>query len=251
MSRPDCERRAISGLEQGLSKLRALIDQTYRKVRGTNDGLDPALSASSLIGFLAAKSGTFMGGLARGRPGTYISFSARIAGSNCLKLGRSAAIGRYVQIDARSIEGICLGDSVTIDDYATLRGSGVLRNLGKGISVGDRTSIGHSNFIHGGGGVKIGSDCLLGPHVQIFSENHNYESPARPIRLQGERRSPVVIGDDVWIGAGSIVLSGVTIGDGAVVAAGAVVTRDIPPMAVVGGVPARPISSRFEKTVRT
>jgi acetyltransferase-like isoleucine patch superfamily enzyme len=65
-----------------------------------------------------------------------------------------------------------------------------------------------------------------------------------------DSKGPIVIGNDVWSGFGSLVLPGVTVGDGAILAAGAVVTRDVPPYAIVGGVPARLISYRFEEPVR-
>jgi acetyltransferase-like isoleucine patch superfamily enzyme len=134
---------------------------------------------------------------------------------------------------------------VTVDIGAVLRGSGVIRNLGVGISVGQNSAIGAFNFLHGGGGIDIGSNCLLGPYVQIFSENHDISDDMTPIRTQGEVRGRVIIGNDVWIGAGSIVLASVNIGDGAVIAAGSVVTKDVAAFAVVGGVPAKFIKSRL------
>ena len=133
---------------------------------------------------------------------------------------------------------------MTVDRGATLLGTAVIRNLGQGIEIGPQTAVGAFNVIHGGGGVRIGSSCLLGPFVAIYSENHRFSDPAIPIRDQGEERAEVSIGDDVWIGAHAAVLAGVSIGDGAVVAAGAVVTRDVPEGAIMGGVPRRAIGKR-------
>lgn len=232
-----------------MRSLRAWIDHLYGNARGVESGLDPELDLRSIVGFIASKAGLRVVGVLSGRPGVYLSPSARIRGSSKLQVGRGTAIGAGVRIDARSLGGLILGKSVTIDDRATLRASGVLRNLGQGIVVGDRTAIGLGNFIHGGGGVTIGEDCLLGPYVQIFSENHIYDDLRRPIREQGERRAPVRIGDDVWLGAGVTVLAGVSIGSGAVVAAGAVVTKDVAPLMIVGGVPARAIAERSSAVV--
>lgn len=85
--------------------------------------------------------------------------------------------------------------------------------------------------------ITIGDDVQMGPAVQIYTATHPVDATER---LKGlESALPVVIGNNVWIGGGSIILPGVTIGDGAVVGAGSVVTRDVPAAAVVVGNPAR------------
>lgn len=114
---------------------------------------------------------------------------------------------------------------------------------GKGVELGDRSGIGLDCLIMGP--VTIGDDVMMGPRCVILAQNHETSSVAEPMNAQGfqeERR--VVIGDDVWIGAGATILPGRAIGSGSIVAAGSVVTRDVPPMAVVGGNPARVISYR-------
>ena len=92
--------------------------------------------------------------------------------------------------------------------------------------------------------VTIGSNCLLADSVHIYDQNHKYADVTCNIKDQGYSTSPVVIGDDVWIGAKASILSGVTIGNGAIIATGAVVTKDVPEMAIVGGVPAKIIGKR-------
>jgi len=95
--------------------------------------------------------------------------------------------------------------------------------------------------IWGAGTVKIGENSLVASHVVISSSTHDYGvSPIRSKRID----ESVVIGTDVWIGAGAIVLPGVTIGDGAVVGAGSVVLKDVPSMAIVVGNPAQIINYR-------
>lgn len=94
------------------------------------------------------------------------------------------------------------------------------------------------------GGLTIGDHCMIGGGVLICGVNHGHASRSVPMRKQAFEAAPIVIGKDVWIGMGAIVLPGVTVGDGAIVGAGAVVTSDVPPGFVVGGVPARPVRIR-------
>ena len=94
--------------------------------------------------------------------------------------------------------------------------------------------------------VEIGAYTMLGPNVSIVGGDHVYTTPGTPMYFAG--RPPLrrtVIESDVWLGCGSIVMTGVRIGRGAIVAAGAVVTRDVPPYEIHGGVPARRIGMRF------
>jgi acetyltransferase-like isoleucine patch superfamily enzyme len=80
--------------------------------------------------------------------------------------------------------------------------------------------------------------------VIIFSSQHRYNIEGVPILFQGHEKKRVSIGKDVWIGANAVILPGVTIGDGAIIGAGAVVTGDVEPYSIVGGVPARKIGER-------
>lgn len=112
--------------------------------------------------------------------------------------------------------------------------------------VGDRSQIGQNSRIDHQ--VTIGCDVLMGPDVVIMTNGHAYENPDIPINQQGAiKRKPVVIGNDVWIGTRVVILPGITIGDGAVIAAGAIVTKSIPPFAVVAGVPAQVVKWRGAK----
>jgi acetyltransferase-like isoleucine patch superfamily enzyme len=158
--------------------------------------------------------------------------------------GRSLQIGDGVLIDGLSTHGIHLGANVNLVRGCTLVATGVVARPGHGIVIGDRSAIGDHSYIGGQGGVEIGSDVLLGPAVRIFSENHAFANPDVLIRAQGEERARVVVEDDCWLGAGCTILAGVTVHRGSVVAAGAVVVRDVPPRAVVAGVPARVVSTR-------
>ena len=91
--------------------------------------------------------------------------------------------------------------------------------------------------------IKIGEHTGLGPGTMIFSSNHEFQ-PGIPYHLQPWKEADVVIGSDVLVGAGSVIVAGVTIGSCSVVAAGSVVTRDIPPGSVAAGIPAKVIKAR-------
>lgn len=108
-----------------------------------------------------------------------------------------------------------------------------------GLRIGRDTMINRGCVLDSRGGLRIGERVNLSPEVQIYTADHDAQSPSF-----AERRSPVQIEDYAWISTRATILPGVTIGRGAVVAAGAVVTQDVPPYAIVGGVPARIIGER-------
>lgn len=113
------------------------------------------------------------------------------------------------------------------------------------IEIGDNSELGTRCMIQSG--VKIGSDVLMGPDVKIYGRNHRFEKTDMPIRLQGKTQQVTTIGDDVWIGANVVILPGANVGSHAVIGAGAIVTRDIPAWAIVGGNPARVIRYRSQE----
>jgi acetyltransferase-like isoleucine patch superfamily enzyme len=113
-----------------------------------------------------------------------------------------------------------------------------------GIRAGANLRVNSGVFIDARGGLIIGRDVLIGPNVVIVTSQHRWDDPRLPIVAQGHRVAPVHIGDDVWIGGNAVIAQGVTLGDGCVVGAGAVVTSDVAPYTIVGGVPARPIGQR-------
>ena len=122
--------------------------------------------------------------------------------------------------------------------------TGVIRELGESLVIGDNVGISANAFISVRGKVKIGDSTIFGPGVSLFSENHIFEDKSTPVYLQGATRKGIEIGKDCWIGANATILDGVKIGNGCIVAAGAVVNHDVPSYTIVGGVPAKTIKNR-------
>jgi galactoside O-acetyltransferase len=138
------------------------------------------------------------------------------------------------------------GENIAIGNNFSMMRNGSLHAHGGAIQIGDRVSI-NSNVCLGaadGGRITIGSDVLIGQNTVLRASSHVFADVSRPIKEQGHSGGSIVIEDDVWLGANVVVVAGVTIGAHSVVGAGAVVTADVEPWSVVGGVPARLISKR-------
>jgi maltose O-acetyltransferase len=139
----------------------------------------------------------------------------------------------------RHVMGVAMGSGSAIQLGCYLWSYGPRSNRRQKTSIGERTVINRGCCLDARSGLKIGSDVSISPEVAILTTQHNVNDPA--FALQGRA---VEIEDHVWIGMRAIVLPGVKIGRGAVVAAGAVVTRDVAPLDIVAGVPARTVGRR-------
>jgi len=119
------------------------------------------------------------------------------------------------------------------------------------ISIGAKSVLGQECTISAYKHVSIGRECVIADRVMMIDFDHGMTEVDRPIRLQGIYKRDVRVGNNVWIGYGACILRGVTVGDNAVIGTNAVVTKDVPANAVVGGVPARLIRMRDEpRTMR-
>ncbi|MFC5050671.1 acyltransferase [Rubritalea spongiae] len=127
-------------------------------------------------------------------------------------------------------------------------GRGSYFGSGVDIEIGDYSSFSIDSWISND--TVIGKDVMMGPAVMMLSGSHHFERLDIPMREQGApERRPIVVGDDVWIGARCIILPGVKIGSHAIVGAGSIVTKDVPEYAIVGGNPAKVIKMRNEGEV--
>ena len=145
--------------------------------------------------------------------------------------GRHSKIYRSVRMDTPPYRKFSLGDYSVVESFSCIN------NAVGDVVIGDHTRIGLHNTVIGP--VTIGSHVNLAQGITITALNHNFEDKSQRIDDQGVSTDPVIVGDDIWIGANAVILPGVSIGHHSVVAAGAVVTKDVPPHSLVAGVPAK------------
>lgn len=161
------------------------------------------------------------------RPRWYIRLLAPIYQQR----GRGSKIYHSVRMDTPPYRRFALGRNSVVESFCCIN------NAVGDVVIGDYTRIGLNNTIIGP--VTIGSHVNLAQSIVVTALNHNFSDPKQYIDEQGVSTMPVVICDDVWIGANAVILPGVTIGEHSVVAAGAVVTKDVPGGCIVAGVPAK------------
>lgn len=145
--------------------------------------------------------------------------------------GSGSVIYRSVRMDTPPYRRFSIGRKSVVESYSCIN------NAVGDVTIGDCSRVGiHCTVI---GPVEIGSHVNIAQGVVISALNHNFEDKSKRIDEQGVSTDKITICDDVWIGANATVLGGVTIGSHSVVAAGAVVTKDVPPNTLAGGVPAK------------
>jgi acetyltransferase-like isoleucine patch superfamily enzyme len=175
--------------------------------------------------------------------GCFIEQHVRLQVPRRIWLGNRVMIGEGCFLDAHSLSGrIVLGDDVWLS-----RGCYVVAYRNVEVRIDDRAYVGHRCLLYGHGGIHVGRDVLMANDVQLICGNHTFARRDLPIRAQPTVEQPIVIEDDVWLGASAIVLGGVTVGRGSVVGAGAVVTHDLPPYSIARGVPAQVVGVRGDE----
>lgn len=184
----------------------------------------------------------------------------RLYRSLLAEMGPGAVFGRGVTL--RCPGGLSVGAGTLIDDRVffdikssdarvtlgarnqVMTGAGFETGYAGHVTLGDDCFVGVYTVLNGQGGITIGNDVLIGGHCHLVAGNHAFASRAVPINRQAFNSKGIVLEDDVWLGAGVKVLDGVRIGQGAIVSAGSVVTKDVEPYSIVGGVPAKLIRMR-------
>lgn len=161
------------------------------------------------------------------------------------KKGKHTIIRRNTRMDVVPFNIFYIGSNSIIESFSTI-------NNGVGdVKIGDRSKIGISNVIIGP--VTIGNDSIFAQNIVLSGLNHTFKDINLPPEDQKVTTSEIIIDDEVWIGANSVVVAGVSIGKHSVVAAGSIVTKNVPPYSVVGGNPAKilkqynPESKKWER----
>jgi acetyltransferase-like isoleucine patch superfamily enzyme len=223
------------------------------KLAGKGDmELDPAIPAGYIASTCwnygtALVRGTLRGGGFESRSGRcFIDHDVTMRCKNMIRLSSNMRLRDGVYIDALSRDGVTLGDRALLGhNNRRIECTGSLSAIGKGISIGHDSTFGAECLFGAAGGIEIGNDVMAGQLVRFHSENHNFAKKDVLIREQGVTHQGIKIGDNVWIGAGTVFLDGANVGGGCVVAANAVVTAgDYPPNSVIVGIPARVVKQR-------
>jgi acetyltransferase-like isoleucine patch superfamily enzyme len=155
-----------------------------------------------------------------------------------MRLAGMAFIGRGVRIQIGRRGRLKLGRWVWLG-----RGTKIRCHEGE-VKIGAKTVLGEDCTISAYQHISIGEQCIIADRVMMIDFDHNVTEVERPIRVQGIYKRDVQVGNNVWIGYGAQILRGVIVGDNAVIGATAVVSKDVPPNAVVAGIPARVIRMR-------
>ncbi len=150
-------------------------------------------------------------------------------------------LGRGAELYARKGYG-----RLVVGRWVHLGAGNKLRCHEGNLRIGDKCVFGKDNVVNCYLDIEFGESTIVADWVYVCDFDHVYADITRPIKDQGIVKTPVRIGPDVWMGTKVTVLRGVTIGQGSVVAANSVVNRDVPPMSVVGGVPAKVLKNRVE-----
>jgi acetyltransferase-like isoleucine patch superfamily enzyme len=160
--------------------------------------------------------------------------------------GRRSLVRWKARLDVVPFNAFVVGAEAIIEDYA------VINNGMGGVFIGNRSFIGISNVLIGP--LRLGDNVIIAQHVVFSGLNHGYQDIDTPITDQPCTSAEIVVEDDVWIGANSVITAGVHIGKHAVIAGGSVVTKNVPAYSVVGGNPARVLkqysaeSKQWERT---
>jgi acetyltransferase-like isoleucine patch superfamily enzyme len=169
----------------------------------------------------------------------FISKNVKIKGFYKIKFGRTTSLGTNVLISSIGSEGFHFGNNFSLGKNSTIEGGSSVKSSSNTLTVKNNVGISQNFFLAVRGKVNIGNDVIIGPYVKIFSENHSFNiSKNIPFRLQNEVQLSTLIGNNVWIGSGVIILAGVKIEDNVVIAAGSVVTKSLKKNCMYGGIPA-------------
>jgi acetyltransferase-like isoleucine patch superfamily enzyme len=147
------------------------------------------------------------------------------------RYGRGSLIRWKARLDVLPFNDFIVGEKTVVEDYA------VINNGMGGIYIGSHSFIGIASVLIGP--LRLGNDVIIAQNVVFSGLNHGYQDVDTPITKQPCTSADIIVEDDVWIGANSVITAGIHVGKHAVIAGGSVVTKNVPAYSVVGGNPAR------------
>jgi len=152
--------------------------------------------------------------------------------------------GRNLRVDSGvtilGFRNISLGDNISI-----MKNSYIYAHDGGELTIGDNFTLNTNSQLGASfGKIIIGSDCAIAPNCILRASNHRFDNPDIPFRKQGHTYGEIILEDDIWIASNSVITADTVIGRSSIIGAGSVVTKDIEPYSIVGGVPAKLIRKR-------
>ena len=152
--------------------------------------------------------------------------------------------GRNLRVDSGvtilGFENISLGDNISI-----MKNSYIYAHDGGELTIGDNFTLNSNSQLGASfGKIIIGSDCAIAPNCILRASNHRFDNPDIPFRKQGHTYGEIILEDDIWIASNCVITPDTVIGRSSIIGAGSVVTKDIEPYSIVGGVPAKLIRKR-------
>lgn len=226
----------------------SFLNNHFKKIKGENYEIDQSMSVDSVLNVILEKFLQIIRGFFRSliflrktSLNLFLEDKIKIRHGKLFNFGSGVYIKSGTIIDCLSTDGIKLGNGVTIGENSILRCTGSLSCIGKGIEIGDNSSLDAFAFVGGSGGVSIGKQVICGQKVSFHSENHNFDNTEKYIREQKTTKKGITIEDNCWIGANVTILDGAYISSGSVIGAGAIVKGSFPKNSLIAGVPAKVI----------
>jgi acetyltransferase-like isoleucine patch superfamily enzyme len=164
---------------------------------------------------------------------TRISFLSSLIGISGIRIGRNCLVEAYCYLKSEPPSG-----NLYIENDVIIKRFSHLSAKNSKVIVQRHSYVGYNNWVGGKGNITIGENFISGMNVVIISSNHDYENIVVPYHSGFEIADDIVIGQNVWVGANSVILPGTSVGSGSVIAAGSIVSRNFPDNVLVAGAPA-------------
>lgn len=213
--------------------------QSYLKKAGKTYTIDENIPDSLIAKALLKRFTMLIRGLLILRKKVFLGPHCKISNKGNFIFGNNVTIESHTILDGYASQKIVLGNNAKIGAYSNLLSTSHFSKYGKGMKMGNNSSIGDFTHFGAPGGIEIGDDVIMGSYISFHSENHNFMDSGKLIREQGTTSKGIKLGNNIWVGVKVTFLDGSVVGNNCVVAAGAVVSGIFPDNCVIGGVPAK------------